>query len=168
MQGYHLGKRDDVRARIREIERNAATAQARAIEKVAYDRAVAMEETEVHRLAALEKGDVATAQKCSEFKAKLYGLLIDRQEIRTGALDNMPVDQQVRLLEAIKTMLETGQVIDVTPESVALTHQPEGETGDLVAEQDDGANTDDSGPVLDVDSLDTGDEDLSVADGPKS
>jgi len=163
-----LAKRPEVRERVREISAARATVDRRAQEKSAYDRTAAMEEADEVRRLAISKKDASTALKATELKAKLMGLMVDRQEIRTGTLDSMPADQQMRILDAIKSMLETGQVIDVTPESVTLTHQPTGEGGDREPEPDDGANTGPGLTILGGEALDTGDEDLECAEAPKS
>lgn len=90
-----LKRRPEIKARIEELSvKPIMWAQAEAV----YNQQVAMEETRLALIMAMELENPAAAIQAIALRAKLSGLLVDKKEVRTGTLDDKSDDELDRII----------------------------------------------------------------------
>jgi hypothetical protein len=98
-----LLKKPEVEARIAEISANKHRLLT---EKVSYTVVDAMREAEEAFLIAKGKENGGAMVAAATLRAKLMGLLVDKKEIRTGALDELSAEERDAAINAIRRELE--------------------------------------------------------------
>ena len=81
-----LLKNPQVAARVAQLKEEIAAA---VVQRSVYDREAAMQEADIAFKLALERNNPGAAVAAVTLKAKLNGLLIERQEIKQSPLDGM-------------------------------------------------------------------------------
>ena len=93
----HMMARVNVGARIAELQASLANRAVATLESLA-------DELDTHIAQAVALGEPGVAVSAVMGKAKLFGFLVDKKEIRTGALDNLDFEQLRLVNDAIGTL----------------------------------------------------------------
>lgn len=108
----HMMARVNVGSRIAELQAQCAIKANASIESLAAEL-----DTHIAMAVALSEPGVAVAAVMG--KAKLFGFLVDKKEIRTGLLDNLDFEQLRLVNDALATLAIAGPVTDAdTSETV--------------------------------------------------
>lgn len=94
---------DELLAKRDEIEREATE---KAVEALAIDKGWVMSQLVENVQMAKTAGDLAPANKALELLGKELGMFIERREVRTGPLDELPRDERERAIDAIRRELD--------------------------------------------------------------
>lgn len=93
-KAHVLMKNGEVRVRVEAL-------RAPVVEELRYDLKTAMKEAMEAYEVAKDRGNGGAMVAATTLRAKLYGLLVERKEVRTGPLDDLGYDELKRLNDAI-------------------------------------------------------------------
>lgn len=96
-KGSLLMKKDEVRVRVESL-------RAPVVAKVQYGLEQAMEEAHRALKVAEGKENGGAMVAAVQLRAKLNGLLVERKEIRTGLLDDLPYDETAKVVAALEAI----------------------------------------------------------------
>ena len=103
-KAYLLMRKDDIRTRIEELRKPV-------VEKLQYDLEQAMSEAAEAFVVAKGKENGGAMVAAVQLRAKLNGLLIERREVRNGSLDDIPYEEKVESLKAVREAIRKAREI---------------------------------------------------------